>query len=338
MNMLDTKPYINVLWIDDLEDQIDGGESFMTLAETKHNIIITNRKSVDEGIDELLNPSEHYDAIILDINCRRNKVTDGVVTYKSLSYAIQMLSQHHIDIPYFVYSALAEFGPTLVDVVVTQERIYDSISLYNKPKDRDLLFESIKRVVSEWPDFQIKKQYANSFGIVPDGKLISLLRLIGNDGFENDSEIPKMIRPLLEKLAHHFAKHNMVNLNYKKTPNLDGDGVSKHNHSKDLSVALAKDRDNKYVPTYIQRTLHFLSECANEGCHCYSDYDAPYKLPYLIENGHARYLNMHMVFGLLNVLNWANSIPFESESFVAQWRDYFKMTDKSKTSETDKDE
>lgn len=324
------RPFINVLWIDDLEDQIDGGESFMARAETKHNIIITNQPSVDDGINALRNPAEHYDAIILDINCRRNKERDGVVTYKSLSYAIQKLSEYRINVPYFVYSALAELGPTLVDVVITEDRFYDTISLYNKPADRELLFESIKRVVGEWPDFKIKRKYSDSFGIVPDGKLLELLKLIETDGFENNSDVPKMIRPLLENLAHFFAKHNLVKLNYSKTLDLDGDGISKYNHSKDLSFALGKDKSNKYVPTYIQRTLHFLSECANEGCHSYNEIDAPYKIPYLLENGYAKYLNLHMIFGLLNVLAWANTLPFESNSFIEQWREYFKLNDKSK--------
>ncbi|MBD5505573.1 MAG: hypothetical protein HDR09_18000 [Lachnospiraceae bacterium] len=323
--MDDMKPIINVLWIDDLEDQLDGGESFMTRAETKHNIIITNRQTVDEGIIALRNPAKHYDAIILDINCRRNKETDGVVTYKSLSYAIQKLSEYRINIPYFVYSALAEIGPTLVDVVVTQDRSYDTKSLYNKPADRELLFENIKRVVFDWPDFKIKNRYADAFGIVPDGKLLELLKHSETEGFENSSNVPKLMRPLLESLAHHFDKHHMIRLNAKKIPNLDGDGISKHNHSKDLSFALGSDKENKYVPTHVQRTLHFLSECANEGCHSYNDIEAPYKIPYLLENGYAKYLNKHMVLGLLNVLAWANTLPFESGPFIEQWREYFKL-------------
>lgn len=319
------KPVIKVLWIDDLEDQSDGGESFMERTETKHNILITNRQTVDEGIIELRNPAKNYDAIILDINCRRNKETDGVITYKSLSYAIQRLSEYHINLPYFIYSALAELGPTLVDVVVTQDRMYDTISLYNKPADRELLFENIKRVVNEWADFKIKSKYADAFGIVPDGKLLELLKLVKTDRFENNSDVPKMIRPLLESLAHHFDKYNMIKLNNKKIANLDGDGVSKHNHSKDLSIALGKDKENRFVPSYIQRTLHFLSDCANEGCHAYNAIEAPYKLPYLLENGQARYMNLHMIHGLLNVLAWANTLSFESHSYIEQWQEYFKL-------------
>lgn len=336
--MEDMKPVIKVLWIDDLEDQPDGGESFMTRAETKHNILITNRQTVDEGIAMLRNPSEHYDALILDINCRRNKEQDGVVTYKSLSYAIQKLSEYRLNLPYFVYSALAEVGPTLVDVVVTQDRNYDAKSLYNKPADRELLFESIRRVVGEWTDFKLKSKYADAFGIVPDGKLLELLKLIEADDFENNSFVPKMIRPLLEDLAHCFAKHNMVKLNYKKIPNLDGDGVPKHNHSKDLSFAFGKDKDNKYVPTYVQRTLHFLSDCANEGMHSYSDMEALYKIPYLLEKGRAKYLNKLMILGLLNVLAWANTLPFDSEPYKEQWREYFNINEKTKGFKPDENE
>jgi hypothetical protein len=328
-------PAIKVLWIDDLEDQPDGGESFMTLAETRHGILIDNCLTVDDGIRVLQNPTEHYDAIILDINCRRNKEVDGVVSYKSLSYAIQQLSKHNIDTPYFVYSALAEYGPTLVNIVVTEERTYDTTALYNKPADRELLFESIKRVVSNWDEFQLKKQYAEAFGIVPDGKLIELLKLLKTDGFETNTNIPKLIRPILEDLAHHFADHKLIVLNNKKIENLDGDEISKSNHSKDLSLALSRDKNNRHVPSYVQRTIHFLSECSNEGCHSYKSEDAQFKIPYLIANGYAKYLNMHMVLGLLNLLVWANSLPFDSTDFASQWRQHLNISIKPTTSTTE---
>ena len=54
---------INVLWIDDQPN-----EAFIDKAD-KEGIYIEVRENVDAGIDELLNSSTSYDAIILDANC-----------------------------------------------------------------------------------------------------------------------------------------------------------------------------------------------------------------------------------------------------------------------------
>ena len=54
---------LKVLWIDDVPN-----EAFMDRAYEK-DIVITNKKNVDAGVEEILAPTSSYDAIVLDANC-----------------------------------------------------------------------------------------------------------------------------------------------------------------------------------------------------------------------------------------------------------------------------
>ena len=61
---------LKVLWIDDVPN-----EAFMDRAYEK-DIVITNKKNVDAGVEEILAPTSSYDAIVLDANCLKHETDD----------------------------------------------------------------------------------------------------------------------------------------------------------------------------------------------------------------------------------------------------------------------
>ena len=75
---------LKVLWIDDVPN-----EAFMDRAYEK-DIVMTNKKNVDAGVEEILAPTSSYDAIVLDANCLKHETDDDSMTKVSaLQYSLK---------------------------------------------------------------------------------------------------------------------------------------------------------------------------------------------------------------------------------------------------------
>lgn len=313
---------INALWIDDLPSDPGSDNSFEDLA-AEVGIDIVNATNVEEGIRFLQNPSYQFDAIILDINCYRNSDEGAVTESSALSYAIQQLKEIKCNIPYFVYSALGEGGVTAVDIVIPEVNPWDNRKIYHKTKtkDRNDLFDAIKKAVENKEEFNIKQQFADAFGVINNGTLIGLVKSFKSPYFNNDTQFPHKIREAIEEVANKFASLGLITFSQDS-----------NNHSKELSTFLgAKDSSpegrrigNKIVPSYIQRCLHMLSECANEGSHSYDDEIKTYKLPFLMEQGRAQYVNRILFFEMMQVLAWCKQLPLDNIEWKTKWINYFE--------------
>ena len=321
---------IKVLWIDDLGSKAD--DDFFEDVAAERNIEITNVVTVDEGISLLTEPNSNFDAIILDINCYREDAEKEEPHASALSFAIQKIMANHIDLPYFVYSAMDSHGLDIVRVVVHEINPWDNRFLYHKPRDMQALFDAIRKAVEENPDFKLRKKYARFMGITRDYHLLSLLRDFEKGDIMKDIDYSRKFRPLLEQIALHLDEKGLVPLGESKK--MQGKERSA-NIVKDCSVYLGlENHEAKYVPKHIKRLFHLLSECFNECMH-------EGKTPKMIERGESPWLNTIMTYGLLEILSWVKQIDKKSEDadWLKAWKRHFQhlSNEKNKKNETNGD-
>lgn len=332
---------IKALWIDDLPSDPNSDE-FFTDAAYLAGIDITNATSVDAGMALLDNVNNHFDAIILDINCFRHSSETEIPHHSALSYAIKQICRRGLQIPYFVYSALDAGGSAIVETVIEEVNEWDNRLLYHKPRDREPLFEAIKKAVGKSEEYQVKNRYREAFGVVSDAGLLELLKEFEKDGSGRNVSVIRKIRPLFEELA--TALHNKDLVRLDDAMKVQGKDRSA-NIVKDCSAYIdLEDRRRKYVPTHIKRMFHFVSQCANESEHYHGFMDikeeeADNKLPNMVAAGEAPYLTRLMVYGFLEILTWVNRLPLTDESWKEEWRRHFNelAQEKIKTSRKGRD-
>ena len=278
---------IQALWIDD-----EPTDEFMDAAYAT-GINITERKNVDDGIEELLRDSAKYDAIILDANCisHRNNTLDPQIT--ALAYAINQLNTNHINLPWFVYSAGGFNGEGAIDILVEScELPYNHTNRwYKKPGDMEDLFADIKSVVAQFPDFKLKEKHKELFSWYPHtAELLDIIRYLDKEDNNDDYEVFNKIRQQLEYLMRLAREKGFLNIEYKTT-NLG-----------ECSKQLGKQELTGIIPNYIQRSLHSIVTVCNEGSHLTS-------LQEIIRNNKAPYLIKSTIYEFLNLVHWFKDAP-----------------------------
>lgn len=323
---------INALWIDDLPSDPNSDE-FFTDEALIAGIDITNAVTVNAGMALIDNINNHFDAIILDINCFWRDSETEIPHHSALFYAIQELRTRNLDIPYFVYSALDADGIKIVESIIREVNPWDTRLIYHKPRDRKLLFEAIKEAVRNSEDYRIRSRYNEAFGIVSDAGLLDLLKEFEQDESGRRLSVIRKIRPLFEELATYLHNEGLVRLDdAKKIQDKDRSA----NIIKDCSAYIdLEDWRRKFIPTHIKRLFHFVSQCANESEHYYGNMDikdeeVKNKLTNMLPAGQSPYLNRLMVFGFLEILTWVNRLPVKDEGWKESWRNHFNMLAKEK--------
>ena len=282
---------INVLWIDDQPN-----DSFMDRADSK-GINITNKKNVDDGIEELMHFSHCYDAIILDANCLYHRTQqDKDVDISALAYAFRRINEEKIVKPWFVYSAGGFSGESSIDVLVKgQERPYDDVIWYKKPSEMDELFSKIKSVVLGSSIYQIKIQYPEIFEWYPrQTELINIISFLDQSKKQNPAVL-HLIRLELESLMELCNKCGYLQTKFEKT-NLS-----------ECSRDMGRGELTPFIPIYIQRCFHSTVELCNEGSH-------RLKIEEDVKAGKAPYLVHSIILEFLNILYWLKDRPCSEES------------------------
>lgn len=284
-----------VLWIDDRPTH-----DFILYASL-HKIKITAKTNVDDGIQELLENNALYDAIILDANCISHRDNTMAPDIEALMYAIAQLKQHNITQPWFVYSAGGFRGEDFIDRIVrTHVRPYHSEKLwYKKPKEMDNLLETIKKVVANSHNFQLKEKYADLFSWYPHtAQLLDIIRYLDKEDNNDDDEVFNKIRQQLEYLMDFAYKKGFLNIEFTTT-NLG-----------ECSKQLGKQELTGIIPNYIQRSLHSVVTVCNQGSHLTS-------LQEIIRNNKAPYLIKSTIYEFLNLVHWFKDAPKTDEEINA---------------------
>lgn len=275
---------IQVLWIDD-----QPAPNFIIYASL-HNIKVTAKTNVDDGIQELLENKALYDAIILDANCISHSDNTMAPNIKALSYATNQFARNNIELPWFVYSGGGFEGEKSIDVIVEGcELPYNPTNRwYKKPGDMEDLFADIKSVVAQFPDFKLKEKHKELFSWYTNKEeLLDIIRYLDKEDNNDDYGVFNKIRQQLEYLMALADEKGFLNIKFTKT-NLG-----------ECSKQLGKQELTGIIPNYIQRSLHSIVTVCNEGSHLTS-------LQEIIRNNKAPYLIKSTIYEFLNLVHWFN--------------------------------
>ena len=311
-NMDKSNRKIKVLWIDDnptqfsefLDDAFDAG------------LDINVCKTVKEGLDELQDRNKIYEAIILDANCKIANEDKEVPQLVALSHAIVGIYVQGIDLPWFVYTGGAYEGKDALEHIIPQQyRTWDEKQWYNKPDEEDALFDAIKRAVDNRETTKLQNAYPEAFRFSSSQVLLGILKNMNTKDFERDTSVPNAIRIILEEDICSFLRDHGI---YP-------DEFRSHNRVKECSVLYGADKKNQYVPAYIQRLFHFLSEYANEGSHGADKREIAIakKQKNDIEKGLARHLNRTGVNALLSICLWCSTFPIDDNEKMKPYHEFF---------------
>jgi len=147
---------ISVLWID---DQISELKEFPQYAASQRVIIRNSFESAEEGIEELTQNVNKYQAVILDAKAFRKKgQAKGTENFKSLRDSINNIRQLEKDlnrkIPHCVYTGhIDKMG----------EAWEDDLKIFIKGKDQDNLLQFLKDEIKNLPETKIVQHYSEAF-------------------------------------------------------------------------------------------------------------------------------------------------------------------------------
>ncbi|MFI3263185.1 MAG: hypothetical protein R3Y26_09820 [Rikenellaceae bacterium] len=268
-----------VLWVDDQPT-----EEFLNEAYDQ-GLDITVATNHCDGVVELQKPNELWDAIILDVNCKKtaNDANESIGSFTETKAYIDANHSGSNLIPWFVYTGGGYDAFSIIKSFIQDDRRWDDRKYYNKPADMNILFENIKRAADNVDTTKIKHKYADVFGIDNDinSRLLRVLQSLEQSDFSNP-DILNSIRKILE-----WLRDRLIDL-YIIPSDIRFNEFSKKLGNRNLS---------DYVPCYIQRSLHSCTEVTQNGSHLLgSDGDiATLKAPYL---------NRSTIYEMLNILVW----------------------------------
>ena len=146
-----------VLWIDD-----EPNEEFMNEAY-EHGLDIKNVTCHDDGMLQLKDSTNHWDAVILDAYCKISKEQSESPSLKSLTESIGTINEYCIKnrfIPWFVYTSGAYEGFNFLENQISEKRDWDDRLYYSKPLDRIKLFDNLKNAADQQVATHLKRKYS----------------------------------------------------------------------------------------------------------------------------------------------------------------------------------
>lgn len=283
---------IKALWVD---DEYEKGTAFMDSADFE-GIDIDPVSCVEDAIEKLKDSSVSYDAIILDANCKITNNPNELASLDALCDAVGRLTRMNTDLPWFVYTAANYEGSEHLRAIIKTggKREYDDREYYVKPTEYSVLFENIKKAVSNMPTFIVKKKYAEALKVYSGEDIVQLLVRLENGKTSNAVDIPNEVRGVLDWVMAHLNEIGMLPVLFTKS-NLN-----------DCSRCLGS-MDNDIIPVYIKCCFEHCVRVSNEGSH--------HELPtyQLLSKGKAPYLNESLIVDLLNILHWCGTIEGSTE-------------------------
>lgn len=271
----------HVIWIDDeYEDQ----SLFIEECLDTHKIEIKPFKVRKEGIQELLNNINYWEAIILDAKCL-NESEDEVASLEGLREAREAILEvkNKNNIPIFIYTGQTDY--------IGSEMFEASFGkYYRKGTDKDRLKDDIVSAIENKMSRVIREKYSNIFSWYSNpNELIKILSYVELDK-NNDTEVFNIIRKELEELMRRLEDYGILAVHFNDT-NLNN-----------CSRFLGLNEMTKYIPIYVQRAFYSCITVANHLSHSLSGEKD-------VREGKAPYLIKSTIFEFLNILTWENQLP-----------------------------
>ncbi len=274
---------IKVLWIDD-----EPSNRFRAFGH-KNDLDITQALSVNKG-KELLQ-TKKWDAIILDVNCKIDGSQNEVVSIEAFFEALQQMTD---DIPYFVYTGGNYKGAEVLNLL--HKKPYQDKKYFNKPNERDLLFDNIKKAVKDSPRYFARQRFADVCDFYQDDDLVDLLVKLDTSQIKTDVDVPKKVRDILSWVMKRL--NSLCVLPIKANENVT--------NLAECSRFLGNNMMQVIVPLYVQRNFFSCVSVANEGAH--RNDEELTKVQTLLRNSDAPYLNSALIYELLSILRWCSTL------------------------------
>lgn len=292
-----------VLWIDDQPQDVFADEAY------GYGINITICTNYEEGITQLKDSSQNYDAIILDAYCKSTPDPNEVADIKSLTEGMHEVA--HLckknKIPWFVYS-----GGTNEEDLNSRilNKHWDSKAYYKKPSERKELFEKIIETVKQFNNINwiIKNKYADVFElfegrscVLDSSQKSELIQIISvleqSKEKEKNTVVFNQIRQFIEaalvpKLKDLGVVHSKTY--YEKNDTWNNTTLN------DVARLFTNWDYQARIPAYIGQCFRALISLVQEGSHNNDDTD----LLADTASGRAPYLVQTSILLLLNVLTW----------------------------------
>lgn len=290
-----------VLWIDNEPD-----EEFVVSAYDDYGLDIINKENYVEGLEWLKKNREICLAVILDVNCIEGDVEEESesmdVFTNNLPDVIKLCEREDHFIPWYVYTGGGYEGFDTLKRVISDKRDWDPLrkeKYYNKPKDRERLFENIQKAIQVSPLYNTIKQYNDIFEEFSSKEnTLSLLRIIEivNSDNTNNSSAYNDIRKVLEATAKLLKAKGLF-------PD-DQDGLSAASYY--IRNICFKSRQN-IVPSYISYCFTACEDICNDGSH--DGGKTPMRVDRDTAASKAPYLIRSAFYMLCSVIIWSKSLP-----------------------------
>lgn len=263
-----------ILWID---DEWKKQEAFITLAE-QEGIDITTYTTSKEGMSAFEKDLSEWDGVILDAKVfdeSEDEAPSTIGLTKSIYKIKELLPKRYV--PWFVFTGQP-------DLQSNDEfrNMLGGGNYYRKSVDLERLLIDIKSEADKLPETRVRNKYSNIFEVFDSAELLSILMGIENNDNRNSSYFNQM-RKTLEDIFSILKQNGLFPSDCIKT-----NQQSRFLCSKEIA---------KYVPVYIQRSIHSLVDISQDGSHrLKADED--------VKSGKAPYLVESATMELLNIIIW----------------------------------
>jgi len=294
-----------VLWFDDQHEDFQIYKDEALLEENVQLIGFSNSK---EGIPELNNNYNDYDAVILDGLFFKTADHQGtIIDDSAFGEVAKLLGELKVQskiIPWFIYSGQPSFVKTKNSFVeLFKDEAFANGKVFDKNKDQDFieLLREIKKEADKNPERIIKIKNPEIFSIFDEGILCvdvesQLISLFKKHTYDNRAELKAILTNIRSIQESIFLKLEGI----KVLPKLDKPN-QKITH---LSGNVKKDLDRKYNPS---STVYQTSEIENLqkwiyftcGTHIHHLVNAHYTGEVI-----SNYAVKSMFYGLLELLLW----------------------------------
>ena len=284
---------IKVLWMNNGEDGLLDyiGEA------SYYNISITTCDDVVECKELLEGRPNERDAILLNADFVR-ETKKGIKNRGINRYDDIIPKINNACIPLFVVTDNEKLAPTAKFIHKSYApQIY-------KLTEIQKLFIKIVEEVSNAPEFKIRKKYKTICEYCNNSHLMNLLFKLEKGGvnFPKDTTIPNECRDVLEWIKVNSPLNGKV-IPFKIMKILDKDITCSSDFYCETYDKLslnefsrAVDKTNN-IPEFVKRSFHRCCSVSNEGSHL-SEIDS------LIGKNRVPYLNITLIYDLLNVIYW----------------------------------
>ncbi|MFR9542811.1 MAG: hypothetical protein SNH27_12230 [Rikenellaceae bacterium] len=292
-----------VLWIDDEAD-----DEFLDNAY-EDGIDIKVARCHNDGVRMLKDSSAHWDAVILDANCKISDSSSEAPSLDSLTESIKSITEFCVKerfIPWFIYTGGAYESFNSLPFMISKERVWDDRKFYNKPADYKILFDNLKRAADSIEYTKVKMRYSDVLCFEEvNSRLIKLLVEVER-GEARKSECFNSIRKILEDIFRRCSKSGILDIEFKGT---------------NLGECSKRLGELDLIPIHIKRSLHSCVEISNSCSH-----GSPLDL--IVTSGEAPYLLRSTTYELLNIILWCRSLP-TSQLEIEEMRERVKAMEVS---------